>query len=359
VVHEVTTFRRDVRTDGRHAEVEFGASLDEDLARRDFTINAIAYSPQSGALHDPFDGRGDLARGIVRAVGQPEARMREDRLRALRALRFAGRFGFEIEPATWQAIADSAPYLTRLSRERVRQELEKVMAQVRQPSRSLLLWRKSGALASLVPGMRERPDVVLHAPDAIGLPDATRHAARASARASDRVAAIFMGLPADVVRRILRDLRFSNRQVDWVGDLAGAWDALHDDVTAAVAAPTGPDDATIRHWVARTGRTAWRSFHRILDAHWSAERAFGREVPAAARSGAVYRRSLRIAFRDPIAVGDLAIDGDDLRRLGIPPGPGLGALLARLLEFVLEDPRRNDRVVLLEQARAWNPGAVR
>src|SRR5512135_700242 len=92
VMHEVTTFRRDVRTDGRHAEVEFGASLDDDLARRDFTINAIAYSPRRKEVRDPFDGQGDLARKLVRAVGDPEARMREDRLRALRAIRFAARF---------------------------------------------------------------------------------------------------------------------------------------------------------------------------------------------------------------------------------------------------------------------------
>src|SRR5262245_50227825 len=88
-MHEVTTFRRDVKTDGRHAVVEFGASLDDDLSRRDFTINAIAYSPSKKELQDPFDGQRDLARRIVRAVGDADARMREDRLRALRAIRFA------------------------------------------------------------------------------------------------------------------------------------------------------------------------------------------------------------------------------------------------------------------------------
>ena len=122
-MHEVTTFRHDVRTDGRHAEVKFGASLDEDLARRDFTINAIAVSPADGRIHDPFGGRDDLERRVVRAVGDPAARMREDRLRALRAIRFAARFGFDIEPATWRAIVDSAPHLRRLSAERVHEEL--------------------------------------------------------------------------------------------------------------------------------------------------------------------------------------------------------------------------------------------
>jgi tRNA nucleotidyltransferase (CCA-adding enzyme) len=103
-MHEVTTFRRDVRTDGRHAVVEFGASLDDDLARRDFTINAIAFSPRLNEIRDPFHGQEDIARKIVRAVGDPDARMREDRLRALRAIRFAARFEFEIDAATRRAI---------------------------------------------------------------------------------------------------------------------------------------------------------------------------------------------------------------------------------------------------------------
>src|SRR5688572_2734986 len=125
VMHEVTTFRRDVQTDGRHAVVEFGASLEDDLARRDFTINAIAYSPTTGEIRDPFAGQRDLEQRVVRAVGVPDDRMREDRLRALRAIRFAARLGFVIEPATWGAIVRSAPHLGRLSRERVKQEIEK------------------------------------------------------------------------------------------------------------------------------------------------------------------------------------------------------------------------------------------
>src|SRR3954467_4313092 len=150
-MHEVTTFRRDVRTDGRHAEVEFGASLEEDLARRDFTMNAIAYSPSRDELRDPFDGRGDLGRRLVRAVGDADERMREDRLRALRAIRFAARFGFAIDPQTRRAIENSAPYLGRLSPERVKQELDKTMEQVRRPSDALTLWVASGAFETLIP----------------------------------------------------------------------------------------------------------------------------------------------------------------------------------------------------------------
>src|SRR5690348_3337382 len=128
-MHEVTTFRRDVKTDGRHAEVEFGVSLEDDLARRDFTINAIAYSPRRREIRDLFGGRADIERRIVRAVGDPDARMREDRLRALRAIRFAARFEFAIDGPTLAAIRASAPYLGRLSPERVKQELDKTMEQ--------------------------------------------------------------------------------------------------------------------------------------------------------------------------------------------------------------------------------------
>src|SRR3954471_24521615 len=164
VMHEVTTFRRDVRTDGRHAEVEFGVSLDDELARRDFTINAIAYSPRRDEIRDPFDGRADLERKIVRAVGDPEQRMREDRLRALRAIRFAARFGFAIDDATRRAIEASAPHLDRLSRERVKQELDKTLEQVRCPSTAFEIWQATGAFQHLVPGLANIPHSKLAVP---------------------------------------------------------------------------------------------------------------------------------------------------------------------------------------------------
>ena len=146
VMHEVTTFRRDVQTDGRHAVVEFGASLDEDLARRDYTINAIAYSPSTSEVRDPYGGQKDLDGKLIRAVGDPRERMREDRLRALRAIRFASRFGFDIERDTWDAIVESAPELTRLSAERIKQEIEKTMDQVRSPSKAFAPKRRVHSL---------------------------------------------------------------------------------------------------------------------------------------------------------------------------------------------------------------------
>ncbi len=147
VPHEVTTFREDVKTDGRHAVVEFGVSLDQDLARRDFTINAIAYHPLRHEWRDPFGGAGDLEAKLVRAVGDPAARFTEDYLRIVRALRFAARFGFAIEPATWDAAVAAAEGLDRLSAERVRDEWFKGLEVAQRPSRFVTLWRDVGALA--------------------------------------------------------------------------------------------------------------------------------------------------------------------------------------------------------------------
>src|SRR5688500_6565798 len=146
VMHEVTTFRRDVVTTGRHAVVEFGASLDEDLARRDFTINAIAYHPEREELRDPFGGQDDLRAGLLRTVGDARARFAEDYLRVLRALRFAGRFVLEIDPATWAAVEPSLAGLPQLSGERVREELWKVMTSTPRASAPLAPCESSGAL---------------------------------------------------------------------------------------------------------------------------------------------------------------------------------------------------------------------
>ena len=351
IMHEVTTFRRDVRTDGRHAVVEFGASLDDDLARRDFTINAIAFSPRTGVIHDPFGGRNDLRAGVIRAVGVAGERMREDRLRALRGLRFAARFHFEIEPATWDAIVASAPYLTRLSRERVRQELEKTMDQVDQPSRALAYWRRSGALATLIPELGELSDVAFRAADAIALPEATSREALASARRRNRLTTLLLDLaPADA-RRALRSLRFSTRDIDWIGHAVACWRDLVAPMVAALAGAAGPSDAELRRWIARTRRTAFRDFFRVASARWQAERAFARPVPRARAVGAAYRRGLRVAFRDPIELADLAVDGEDLVAAGVPAGPRLGELLRVLRDAVIEDPVRNDRGTLLALAK--------
>ena len=352
MMHEVTTFRRDVQTDGRHAVVEFGASLEDDLARRDFTINAIAVSPKTGAIRDPFGGRSDLAKKLVRAVGVPDERMREDRLRALRAIRFAGRLGFEIEDETWKAIVRSAPHLPRLSRERVKQEIEKTMEQVKCPSRAFALWRKSGAIASLIPPLASQETIAFASADHIPVPGATRRPERADARRAHRILSLFLGLDATRVRTALHDLRFSNAEVRTMAKLAEHWATLFESMSSALRGGPGPDDATIRRWAATTGRTQLAAFLRLAEARWAATRAAGGSAPTLARSSTVYRRALRIAYRDPIELADLAVDGEDLQREGIARGPALGKILRRLLEWVVEEPARNVRDQLLARSRS-------
>lgn len=356
-MHEVTTFRRDVRTDGRHAEVEFGASLNDDLARRDFTINAIAYAPGTRELRDPFGGRDDLQRGLIRCVGEPRQRMTEDRLRALRALRFAGRFDFAIEPMTWRAIVESAPYLPRLSRERIKQEIEKTTDQVTFPSRTFRLWRDVGAFEQLVPQLAGISDATLAAMDAVCPPGsagalaAARPAARARAdrRRLVRLALLFSELqPADA-ERALKDLRFSNQQIAQVGQLLRGWSALGSALAAAFTGGAHASDRDLRHWASVTGRPALAVLLRLATARLAA-------TGPVTTSRAVYRRALRVAYRDPIAIADLAVDGDDLQAAGIARGPALGQILVRLRDAVLDDPARNTREQLLQLARTFEQG---
>lgn len=345
-MHEVTTFRRDVRTDGRHAEVEFGVSLEDDLARRDFTINAIAWDPVGRRLADPFDGQGDLARGLVRAVGAPDERFREDRLRALRAIRFAARFGFRIEAETWEGIRRSAPHLGRLSAERVKQELEKTMEQVARPSAALALWRESGAFATLVPALAAVSDEVLAAVDALPLPGPPTRPLRRTLR----LAALLSALEPREAQRVLRALKFSNLDVATVGTLVALWHDLGAELAEALQAGAPLPDRTLRGWAARIGRLRLAAFARLVAARWWAAREVGRPAPSGPEWRALYRRLVRIAFRDPLDVADLAVDGDDLRRSGLPGGPALGRVLQGLVRFVLEEPARNAPEPLLREA---------
>jgi tRNA nucleotidyltransferase (CCA-adding enzyme) len=346
VLHEVTTFRRDVRTDGRHAEVEFGASLDEDLARRDFTVNAIAYSPSRGVLHDPYGGRADLERCLIRAVGDPHERMKEDRLRALRGIRFAARLGFELDGGTWDAIKASAPHLTRLSAERVKQELEKTMDQVARPSAALRRWKESGAMRVLIPELEDVSDVALSAVDHAAQPGLRNRPGRRLLR----LAVLFSDLGGVGVQRAAMRLRFSKHDSQWLATLVDAWRNNGESIAKGLRETPAP--ATVRRWIAAIGRLNLPAFFRLALARWQAAASGGQPgVPAARAVQRLYRHSFRVALTEPVDLRDLAIDGDDLRSAGITPGPGLGKILASLLDAVIEEPELNTRERLLELAR--------
>ena len=346
-MHEVTTFRRDVNTDGRHAVVEFGASLDDDLARRDFTVNAIAYHPKRDELRDPYDGELDLKRGLIRAVGTASERMREDRLRALRGIRFASRFSFHIEPGTWAAIKASAPHMGRLSPERVKQELEKTMEQVARPSIALEWWREAGFLRELVPSIANAPAERFAAIDV--LPRAEGEAGKGATL--NRLAMLFFGEKERDVAAAAKALRFSNADTAWIANLAGSRAELGAAIDAALKAGA-PAAGDVRRWVARIGRMRTESFFTLNAALWRARLASRADPAVEARLDPLTRLAVEIAFRDPIEIADLAVDGEDLQKAGIKNGPQMGKVLHALLERVIDDPGMNTNAKLLELAKA-------
>jgi len=270
--------------------------------------------------------------------------MREDRLRALRAIRFAARLDFTIDAATWAAIVGSAPHLTRLSPERVKQELDKTMEQVRYPSVALERWRAAGAFASLVPALASVPDEVLKAIDALPMPGPpTRPLRRAL-----RFAALLSGCDAKAAERTLRDLRASNQEIAVVTSLVDRWAQHGQSLANTLAAGMLPAAPDLRRLAASVGRLRVTAFVRLAAARWHA----GQHVIAPALVRRVYRALIATAFREPIEIADLAVDGDDLRQAGIPAGPALGRMLAHLLELVIADPTRNTRDALLALASA-------
>jgi len=347
VMYEVTTFRRDVETDGRHAVVHFSDTVEEDLGRRDFTINAVAWHPITHEVRDPHGGMDDLAAGVLRTVGDPRERFREDRLRVLRALRFAARFGLRVDPATWDAARASAPELPHLSAERIREELLKTLREVEIPSVALRLYHECGALASLYPEL----EACVGVPD--GDADVWTHLLRAADalprhRAELRLPALLhdVGKPrtaddgfaehaaagAAAAFGMMKRLKFSNAATDRVVHLV----AQHSDLPA----PDAPEPE-LRRWLRRVGAEYVRDLLRLRVADARA-RGAGERDPRVVTLARLRRRVAGLMANAPaLTIGDLAIGGAELRALGIPAGPMMGEILRDLLEIVTDDPSLN------------------
>ncbi|MBW3660875.1 MAG: CCA tRNA nucleotidyltransferase [Gemmatimonadetes bacterium] len=364
---EVTTFRTDVATDGRHAEVAFGASLDEDLARRDFTINAIAWDPVTGEVADPFGGIDDLEAGRLRTVGDPDRRFREDYLRILRAFRFAARFDLEWDAGTRQALERHARGVSRLSGERVRDELLKTFAQCRSASKALAGWQESGVMARLLPevavcfGIEQNrwhtDDVGTHSLMVVDqvhprrpflrvvalLHDVGKPPTRAvHPKTGDWTFPEHEKVGAALAEQALERLRFSKREIARGRHLV----RVHMDLL-----PPEASDAAIRRWIRRIGEEHVWDLYRIHLADWWGNRKRAENPPDPLVE--MYRR-VRAALREEHAlkVTHLAIDGHDLIEMGMQPGPGIGQVLDRLLERVIEEPTLNRRDRLLQLARS-------
>jgi tRNA nucleotidyltransferase (CCA-adding enzyme) len=298
--HEVTTFRRDIRTDGRHAVVEFGVSLMDDLARRDFTINAIAYHPLTHEWRDPFKGVEDLARHVIRSVGDPNWRFQEDYLRILRALRFSARFEFRIHARTLEAAKANAQGLAQLSAERVRDEWFKGIRTAKKVSKLVGLWRDIGAARIWLPELGDGPAVDKLPRDPV------------------LITAYLAKDPASLLIR----LKCSTKDIER-GRAIGEWREKYADPK---------DAAAVRRWLSRVGEYADDLL--VLP---SAPAGLGKSVAA-----------IRAA-KDPLTLKDLAVKGDELIAAGVRPGPDVGETLERLLAEVLEDPARNTKEYLLSR----------
>lgn len=329
-VYEVTTFRRDISTDGRHAVVEFSDSIDEDLARRDFTINAIALHPLRGEIRDPFSGQEDLRKGLLRCVGDPALRFAEDYLRVLRGLRFAGMYDLDIDPPTWGALQDAVQHLPRLSAERVREELLKVLA-LPDPKSALDLYRHSGTLAKIVPQLAALSDRAwARTLDAVKL--------LPEDRSELRLAALFAPAAPDV-ESILSGLRFSNAEIREVRAL-----------TNATLQPLPPaDTVAVRRWIRDLTPERAEDGLKLLGARARTGEASDADL---SRLGELENLIGEILERgDPVTLAALAIDGNDLKALGLEPGPEFALILEECLDTVIEDPSLNVKDRLLERVR--------
>ncbi|MGZ6371927.1 MAG: CCA tRNA nucleotidyltransferase [Candidatus Limnocylindria bacterium] len=365
---EVTTYRVEsgYRDRRRPDAVRWGRSIADDLARRDFTINAMAWMPtgvaDNGRLIDPYGGAADLEAGVLRAVGDPDARFDEDALRLLRAVRFATRFAMQLDPGTEAAIRAHAPEAAGLSGERVRDELMRIMAGTAPPSQAFGLMEQLGLLRVLLPELAALRGIPQAKPRA---GDALDHSLRAADAlpAADPVLRL-AGLLHDVGKATtLADGHFLHHDRD------GAVQA--EQIMLRLRAPRAEVTRVTRlvrhHMFAYTREwtdAAVRRFVRRVEVDLLAD-LFALRAADDVASGVTeppdgwteLRERVAATAGDPLEAGHLAISGDDLiAELGIAPGPAIGRLLAALLEAVLEDPELNSRERLLELAHGMASG---
>ncbi|HYQ80608.1 MAG TPA: tRNA cytidylyltransferase [Anaeromyxobacteraceae bacterium] len=351
---EITTFRGEGRyLDGRRpSSVTFHTDLTEDLARRDFTMNALAWDPLAGELRDPFQGRADLRRRLIRAVGDAAARFAEDGLRPMRALRFVAQLGYSVERATLAAIPDAAPVMRLVSAERVADELSKLLA-APHAARALGLLRKTGLLGVVLPPIGPLPpEVAAHAVEvaasAVDRPLGTGASARRPELGVLRLAALLHVVPAADAAKAIGALRLPGRTAAEVSALLAQRPCLR---AAPLALPEDPRE--VRRWLAAVTPARVPA----LLALWEADAAHAGRAsrPAAAalrRLRGMAARALR--QRPPLSTNDLVLDGRAVMdRLGLSPGPEVGEALRHLLDRVLDDPRLNRPGALEEALRAW------
>lgn len=328
VGYEITTYRIDGEyEDGRHPkEVEFTADLREDLRRRDFTINAMAYSHETG-LVDIFGGLEDLKAGRIRCVGNAMERFTEDALRIMRAVRFAAQLNFSIEEETWRALSAIAPNLSHVSKERIQTELTK----------TLLSGNPQGVLAMEETGMcpymtKTFPEIFSEAESrGICLEERLRRSAGLPAEKYFRYGALLAYLGEKKTETILRELKLDNHTIRSAKTLA-AFSGL----------PLPAEEAGVR-------KTMSQMEDWLFDAFLIFERNLFPEKREQAEQAEALCRRIR-ERGDCVRMKDMKVTGNDLMEAGVKPGKTVGETLARLFAEVLEDPHKNSREELLSMA---------
>lgn len=361
--YEVTTFRSESDySDGRHPDnVTYITNLHEDLSRRDFTINALAADCIQGNVTDDFDGLGDLGKGLVRAIGNPRERFKEDALRLMRLARFCSKLDFKPEAETFQAAKELAPTIANVSQERICDELSKILM-TKVPSVGLSILENTGILAIVLPELTACRAIKQNKVGACDVLEHTYNCVDAAAAngysLTVRLAALLhdIGKPstmafnqygimrfhghdvqgAKMAKDVLRRLKCSNRTIDDVG-LVIAEHMTH-------YTPNWTDGA-VKRFIRRVGR-------QNLDMLFELQRCdqiASTGAPNTDEYEAFMKRITELE-NQPMNLKDLAVTGEDLARAGIPKSKTMGEVLGKLLEMVVDYPTLNDKETLTKQA---------
>jgi tRNA nucleotidyltransferase/poly(A) polymerase len=360
---EVTTFRTESGyRDGRRPDtVSYAATIEADLSRRDFTMNAVALELPGKKLVDPFGGKEDIKKRVIRAVGSARERFAEDGLRPVRAVRFAAQLGFELEPATFEAIRPSLPITQKVSPERIRDELDNMMMSER-PSAAFFLMEQSGLLELILPELARgrgieqkgyhRYDVLDHALLACD------YAARGHFSLPVRLAVLLhdtgkpetLAIDAEGVRTFYRHETHSARITEVILRRLRYPNALVDRVTHLVAEHMFHyeehwSDAAVRRFIIRVGEENLNDIYdlRMADSFGTT----GIEPPPDALLPLTKRAAAALEKNSALSLKSLAVSGRDLIDRGMEPGKRIGIVLGELLEAVVEDPALNTRAALL------------
>ncbi len=360
---EVTTYRIDGKyEDSRHPkEVTFTPNLLEDLKRRDFTINAMAYNQKDG-LVDAFDGVGDLRRGLIRCVGDAKQRFKEDALRLMRAVRFAAQLGFSIERETYAAICEMAGDLRRISVERIAAELvgllvsdypEKIRALYESGITSVILPEFDAKMQTEQKNPHHLYTVGEHTIAALSFVEKDKifrlavllhDVAKPLCETVDEEGVShFHGHPelgGEMAKRILRRLKFDNCSIQSICRLVSA----HDDNPPLT-------ERSVRRVIMRIGTDAFPALFALKRADILAQSNYQRQEKLEYLDGfQMYYRKI-IEAKDCLTLKELAVSGSDLIQAGMAEGPALGETLKELLELVIDDPKKNTKEYLLEQVK--------